>query len=122
MEKPEEKQESIDDVRKQLSSISDDDLQQVHDDIAEDSMRFIEHVGIEKGSAFLAVMLAEMHGRKMEVNAQFPQNVETSWSSEATIHAELTHEPKPIGNRAQRRRMKSKAKGSPKIAGRMVKK
>lgn len=109
MDDPQAQTQTIEDVQKNLDGLPDDELQKIHDDIVADRDRFIEHVGIERGAAFLVHLLLEMRDRKMPVDISLPQE----------------HVPEPIpykltegasnviqlNNRRDRRAMASKRKG-----------
>jgi hypothetical protein len=116
---------SIQDVQKQLPVLSDEDLQEVHDDIAEDVSRFMEHVGPAHGASFISAMLIEMANRKMPADDQFPSVPEKTEQLGAVISRALregnhakggmaTDPPtaKPMLNRKQRRSLRSKKKGT----------
>src|SRR5690606_27485138 len=100
--------QTIEDLQKNLDGLPDDELQQIHDDIVADRDRFIAHVGIERGAAFLVHLLLEMRDRKMPVDISLPQPPEPR-----PIPYKLT-EPESnvihLTSRRDRRAMESKRK------------
>lgn len=51
-----------------ISDQSDEALQQMHDDIIADEVRFLDHVGIGPGIHFLGELVIEMRDREMEIH------------------------------------------------------
>lgn len=94
--------QTIEDLQKNLDGLPDDELQQIHDDIVADRDRFIAHVGIERGAAFLVHLLLEMRDRKMTVDISLPQDPETDERPPAPVH---------VLSRRDRRAKASKRKG-----------
>lgn len=95
---------TIQDIQKQLPEMPDHAVIEIHDDIASDVTRFMEHVGADYGSIFIAALLLEMTERALEIDPQFP--------------AVPKAPPPPAGsnvipfNRRKRRSLRSKKKGT----------
>lgn len=102
---------TIQEVTSAVSDLSDEELQEMHDDVAKDVQRFIKHVGLEPGIQFLKALVSEMKDRKMEVSL-LP--AETKPPQNLNLLQELMH-PKPQDmhfklNRKQRRALQAKAR------------
>lgn len=100
--------ESILDVQKRLPDLSDDALDQIHDDIMENVTRFVEHVGPVPAASFIASLIIEMEDRGLPTSDALPRPKE-----KPAEYKTPERENNVINfNRARRRALASKAKGS----------